>query len=137
MAARFALTDLQVNLTGLSSATARPWPNSLWPAVSWTTFSYSSTGAERGPLRKLAKRSNCARQSRLNYFWINKGPWSNLDGFEAFLPDVPKRKPEGANFYPAGMTKEEFDAWAATLPEQQQNQAKGFFTVIRRTRTAS
>jgi len=31
------------------------------------------------------------------------------------------------------MTKEEFDAWAATLPEQQQNQAQRFlFTVIRR-----
>ena len=71
-------------------------------------------------------------KARLNYFWINKGPWSDLDGHEAFLPGVPERKPLGANFYPEDMTREEFEKWVATLPGADKERATGFFTVIRR-----
>jgi len=39
---------------------------------------------------------------------INYGPWERLNGNQPFL-DV-KAKPLGANFYPADMTREEFDA---------------------------
>jgi len=47
----------------------------------------------------LQKDPTSLGKARLNYFWINKGPWSNLDGFEAFLlPDVPKRKAGGREF---------------------------------------
>ena len=42
------------------------------------------------------------------------------------------KKPPGANFYPEDMTKAEFEAWLKTLPKPQQEQATGFFTVIRR-----
>ncbi len=27
--------------------------------------------------------------ARRHYFWINKGPWSELDEHEAFMPGVP------------------------------------------------
>jgi hypothetical protein len=40
---------------------------------------------------------------------INYGPWDRLDGNESFIEGVGK-KPEGANFYPTDMTKEEFNA---------------------------
>jgi hypothetical protein len=71
-------------------------------------------------------------RARLHYFRLNKGPWSDLDEYRAFLPDVPARKPEGANFYPADMTKEEFEAWVKGLPADRREAATGFFTVIRR-----
>jgi len=133
MAARFALTDLQVNLTGLSSGDRAALAKLVMAGrILDDVFLQQYWSGNEALYASLQKDPTALGKARLNYFWINKGPWSNLDGFEAFLPDVPKRKPEGANFYPAGMTKEEFDAWAATLPEQQQNQAKGFFTVIRR-----
>src|SRR5438034_16113 len=41
------------------------------------------------------------------------------------------RKPEGANFYPVDMTKQQFGSWLASLTPEQQAAAKGFFTVIR------
>ncbi|MCE4566559.1 Zn-dependent hydrolase [Maribellus sp. CM-23] len=41
---------------------------------------------------------------------INYGPWERLHNNEPFLPGV-GAKPAGANFYPADMTKAEFDAW--------------------------
>lgn len=41
---------------------------------------------------------------------INYGPWDRLNGNEPFVEGVGS-KPEGANFYPADITKEEFEAW--------------------------
>lgn len=41
---------------------------------------------------------------------INYGPWDRLNGNESFIDSVGP-KPLGANFYPADMTKEEFEAW--------------------------
>jgi len=71
-------------------------------------------------------------RERMLYYWINKAPWSELDGYTAFLPGVPARKPAGGSFYPADMSREEFEGWLQSLPREQQVQATGFFTVIRR-----
>jgi hypothetical protein len=71
-------------------------------------------------------------RARLAAFLINKGPWSRLDHDAPLIPGVPP-KPEGANFYPAGATKEEIDAWHKSLSEADRAAATGFFTAIRRT----
>ena len=78
--------------------------------------------ADASPLGKL----------RLQYFHINQSPWSKLDHDAPFLEGVPPTRPEGANFYPADMSKEEFNKWVASLPEAEQKRATGFFTAIRR-----
>jgi Peptidase family M49 len=133
MAARFAPTDLEVSLAGLSAGDREALAklvmagriiDSVFLQQYWSgnAAQYTELQNDRTPLGK----------ARLNYFWINKSPWSNLDGFAAFLPGVPERKPEGANFYPEDMTKAEFEGWSASLPEKDQADAKGFFTVIRR-----
>jgi hypothetical protein len=41
---------------------------------------------------------------------INYGPWERLNGNTPFIPGF-GNKPEGANFYPADMTREEFEKW--------------------------
>lgn len=41
---------------------------------------------------------------------INYGPWERLNGNKSFIESVGE-KPAGANFYPADMTKEEFEAF--------------------------
>merc|ERR1719499_1655572 len=41
-------------------------------------------------------------------------------------------KPKQANFYPADITKEEFDKWVETLSPSDQFAARGFYTMIRR-----
>lgn len=55
---------------------------------------------------------------------INYGPWDRLNNNEPFVPGVGP-KPAGANFYPADMTKEEFDA--ADLPDKT-----NLYTFLRR-----
>ena len=47
-------------------------------------------------------------------------------------PASPPAPLAAGNFYPAGATKEEIEAWVKTLPEAQQRQATGFYTTIRR-----
>ena len=58
------------------------------------------------------------------YAEINYGPWDRLAGDSAFLPGIGV-KPAGANFYPADMTKEEFEA--SVLPDK-----KSMYTFLRR-----
>ena len=73
-----------------------------------------------------------AAHARLHYFLINKGPWSRLDHNRIFVAGAPS-KPEGANFYPAGATKEEVQRWIDSLSGDEKARATGFFTTIRRT----
>jgi len=49
---------------------------------------------------RLAKDDSPLGKAQLDYFRLNKGPWSDLDDHRAFLTGVPERKPLGANFYP-------------------------------------
>ena len=79
---------------------------------------------------KLRKDTSPAGKMRFDYFWLNKGPWSELDNHQAFLAGVPDKRPAGANFYPETMTKDQFEAWAKTLTPAAKAQAEGFFTVI-------
>jgi hypothetical protein len=69
--------------------------------------------------------------TRLHYFLINKGPWSRLDHNRVFIPGAPA-KPDGANFYPAGASKEEVQRWIDSLTGEEKTRATGFFTTIRR-----
>jgi hypothetical protein len=80
---------------------------------------------------KLRSDTSALGKARLEYFLLNKGPWSDLDDHKAFLPDVPERKPLGANFYPENITRDKFESWAKTLSPEARAQAEGFFTVIR------
>ncbi len=67
---------------------------------------------------------------RMRYFTINMSPWSKLDRDTPFVPGVPP-KPPGANYYPEGMTKDQFATWVASLPPQEKAKATGFFYTIR------
>jgi hypothetical protein len=85
----------------------------------------------------LQKDKTPLGKARLDYFWLNKGPWSIIDGNTSFLPQhiggitIPDKKPEGANFYPAGASKAALEAWINGLPAADKEQAQWFFTTIR------
>jgi len=53
--------------------------------------------------------SQLSDPAAIAYAKINYGPWDRLNNNEPFLNGF-NEKPKGANFYPADMTKEEFDA---------------------------
>ena len=82
-------------------------------------------------LLDLVRDTSPLGRARLHYFVLNKGPWSRLDHNEPFVPGAPPKPPQG-NFYPAGATKAEVEAWLQTLSEAERRQATAFFTTIRR-----
>ncbi len=83
-------------------------------------------------LESLARQTVAGEAAdTLHYLLINKGPWSRLDHNKPFVPGVPV-KPEGANFYPAGATKDDIENWLNSLPADAKQAASGFFTTIRR-----
>ncbi len=65
-----------------------------------------------------------ADENLKRFIEINYGPWERLNGDKPFMESFGK-KPEGANFYPINMTKEEFEAF--TNPEKTSQ-----YTLLRR-----
>ena len=63
------------------------------------------------------------------YFLANKGPWDRLAEDEPFVGEM--KKPAGAAFYPADLTKEEFESYIAAHPDQK-DALQSLFTVVRR-----
>jgi len=85
----------------------------------------------------LQKDQTPLGKARRDYFWLNKGPWSIIDGNHSFMPaeyagiKIPAEKPPGANFYPEGATRQALESWMNGLPAKDKEQAQWFFTVIR------
>jgi len=68
---------------------------------------------------------NNTTEKEQEFAQINYGPWDRLNGNEPFIDDVGP-KPEGANFYPSDMTKEEFESWDSEAKDD-------LYTLVRRT----
>jgi hypothetical protein len=133
MTARFAPTPLSVDLSGLSAGDRKALAKLVEAAqIVNHIFMRQFWSGDLALYAKLQQDETTLGKARLHYFWINKGPWSEIDEYAAFLPGVPPRKLRGANFYPEDMSKEEFETWVKTLDPAQKEQAEGFFTVVRR-----
>ncbi|HLZ93656.1 MAG TPA: hypothetical protein VKQ28_18260, partial [Candidatus Acidoferrum sp.] len=122
MIARFAPAPLEVDLSGLSAGDKKALATLIEAArLTNDVFLDQLWSGNTALYHKLEQDKSPLGRARLHYFWINKGPWSEIDEHKAFLPGVPAKKPLGANFYPEDMTKEEFEVWAKTLyPESKQ-----------------
>ena len=130
--ARFAPVDITADLSGLADNERRALAKLVEAArVTDALFMRQSWAGNQALLLDLLADESALGRARLHYFLINKGPWSRLDHNEAFIPGVPA-KPAGANFYPAGATRDDVEKWIAGLNDTDRQAATGFFTVIRR-----
>jgi len=78
---------------------------------------------------RLMKSADPLDKLTLEYFTIMFGPFDRLDHNKPFYGNQPK--PLGANFYPADMTKEEFQQWIKAHP-QDEAALTSEFTMVRR-----
>jgi len=87
---------------------------------------YSKNTAIR---QELSLQNTEESRVTLEYFDLMFGPFDRLDHDKPFYgPDI---KPDGANFYPPDLTKEEFNNWIVAHPEDEKSFTSEF-TVIRR-----
>ncbi len=132
MTARFAPADLGADLKGLPAGERQALAKLIQAArVIDAIYLRQVWAGNEALLLELLEDQSPIGRARLRYFMIDKGPWSRLDHDAPFLPGVPA-KPGGANFYPAGATKADVEAWMAGLPPVERTRAAGFFTTIRR-----
>jgi len=133
MNTRFAPVTLRADQSALSPADRQSLAKLVEAARLFNLLYMDQLwSGDRALYTRLQHDTSPLGKARLDYFWLNKGPWSNLDANTAFIPGVPEHKLPGANFYPEDMTRAEFEAWAKTLAPQAKEQAEGFFTVIQR-----
>ncbi len=134
---RFAPVELKVELSGLPESERKALAKLVEAARLLDTLFLRQVWAGNESLQaQLAQDGTALGKERLRAFRLNKGPWSRLDADAPFVSNVPP-KPEGANVYPTGATKEELEGWLKESTPALRAQATGFFTVIRRDSTGS
>jgi hypothetical protein len=132
MASRFAPTNVTVDISSLPASERTALSKLVEAAKVIDGIFLRQVWAGNGALLlDLVRDQSPLGRARLRYFLINKGPWSDLDMNQPFIPNVPA-KPESANFYPPGTTRAEIEEWIKALPEADRGRATGFFTTIRR-----
>ena len=132
MSARLAPVDIRVDLSALPKNEREALAHLVRAArITDALFLRQVWAGNEALLLKLMEDTTLLGQTRLKAFLIDKGPWSRLDLDAPFIPGIGE-KPDAANFYPAGATKTEVEAWIAGLAPAERTNATGFFTTIRR-----
>lgn len=123
--ARYATVRLAPNLTSLSENERKMIPLLVDAAKAIDeVFWIQAYGDAQLLLRSIADPA-AGRFAELNY-----GPWDRLDNNHPFVPRAGVRPP-GANYYPPGMTKAEFDAEVAKGGPRADS-LKSLYTMVRR-----
>ena len=119
MTARFVPADIGADLTKLADSERKALGHlveaarimdSLFLRQVWAGNDALLQQLSRDVVTRPAGPERTTAEARLHYFLVNKGPWSRLDHNKPFVPGVPA-KPEAANFYPAGATKDQVQKW--------------------------
>ena len=115
---QYAEVKLESDLSGLSENQKKMIPLLIEVAeITDELFWYQAFGGRDTLMHNLDDKT-------AEYVTINYGPWDRLNNLEPFIEEYGK-KPEAANFYPADMSKEEFNS--ASLENKE-----SLYTFIRR-----
>jgi len=112
---------LTSDLGTLSEQERQMIPLLIDAAVEMDSLFWLQSYGERDSLLNTISDPNLRRFVEINY-----GPWDRLDGNEPFIHGVGP-KPNGANFYPDDITKEEFETAAA-----ERSDLRSLYTMVRR-----
>ena len=123
--AQYTPVRLTADLSRLSERERRMIPLLIEAAEEMDTIFWQQVYPARDSLL-AALRDSATRK----YVLLNYGPWDRLDDNAAFVPGIGPR-PEGAAFYPADMSKEEFESAAKAAPGGGAA-LRSLYTVVRR-----
>ena len=99
MAARFAPVNLEVDLSSLSAGDKKALAKLIEAGrIVNHLFMQQFWSGDLALYQKLQQDKTPLGKARLHYFWINKGPWSEIDEHKAFLPGVPRKEAGGREF---------------------------------------
>lgn len=116
---KYALVDLTTDTTKLSAKEKQMIPLLIEIAKIMDEIFWKEAYGNKSALLDSLKDLRYREFATLNY-----GPWDRLDGDKPFLPGI-GAKSAGANYYPVGMSKEEFEK--STLKDK-----KGQYSFVQR-----
>jgi Peptidase family M49 len=130
MRAQFAIVEMDVDTSFLTEE-ERAVVNKLNEVGNLMSEIYLRQRSELNPgwRAEIVESELDGKDLLADLFDLHFGPWDTLDENKPFFGDV--EMPPGAAFYPADMTKEEFESWIAEYPEDKDAFTSGY-TVIRR-----
>ncbi len=130
MRAQFAIVEMAPDTSFLTNEEARV-VNLLNEAGALMSEIYRRQISEENPATRaaIAAGDHEDKEILLDLFDLHFGPWDSLDHDKPFYGSA--QKPAGAAFYPADITKEEFEAFLAAHPDDRDAFISGY-TVIRR-----
>ena len=141
MTARFAPADIGADLRALPEnerqalaklVEAARLMDSLFLRQVWAGNDAHAPGSAHGRRHERVRRGDAGRRRHAAALLPDQqGPVVAARSQRAFVPGAPA-KPEAANFYPAGATKDEVQNWIDSLTGDAKARATGFFTTIRR-----
>ncbi|MBD3869124.1 MAG: Zn-dependent hydrolase [Acidobacteria bacterium] len=102
--AKYAVFELTADLSGLTENQKKMIPLLIEASDAMDEIFWLESYGDRDALLDSLTDPSVRRFADINY-----GPWDRLNGHAPFT-DVAGEKPKGAGFYPADMTKEEFEA---------------------------
>jgi Peptidase family M49 len=123
--AQYARVQLTTDLGKLSANEQRMIPLLIQAARAMDAVYWREAYGNRDSLLESISDPEVQRYVQINY-----GPWDRLDNNRPFADGVGP-KPPGAAFYPADMTKEEFEAAARRSPAARRA-LQSQYTVVRR-----
>ena len=123
--AKYTPVRLTADVSRLTANERRMIPLLIDAAREMDNIFWMQTYGDRDALLRRIQDPQMRRYAEINY-----GPWDRLANDEPFVPGV-GAKAEGANYYPAGMTKAEFDAEVARGGARADS-LKSLYTVVRR-----
>lgn len=128
--AKFAQVDMAPDTSFLSES-ERAVVNKLIEASGYLSEIYLRQLDVRNPdiRADIAASDRADKDLLLGMFDLHFGVCDGLENYHVFYGDTPC--PEGAGFYPADMTRQEFEDWIAAHPEDKEAFTSGY-TIIRR-----
>lgn len=120
MAGEYASFRLETSLEGLSDREKAMLPLLFEAAAQMDAIFWKEAWGDRAELMRGVTHPDLIKMLNINY-----GPWERLGDNLPIVPGV-GAKPAGAAFYPADMTREEFEAWEDPLKSS-------LYTLVRRT----
>jgi hypothetical protein len=122
--ARYTSVKLAPDLSGLSANERKMIPLLIEAASAMDDVYWIETYGDKQSLLQ-------SQPSDVRLFYeINYGPWDRLDDNHPLIPTAGAR-PAGANYYPANMTKAEFEAEVAKGGKRADS-LKSLYTIVRR-----
>jgi hypothetical protein len=123
--AGYTTVRLSPDLSVLTDQERRMIPLLIDAAKAMDEVYWIQTYGDRQSLMASITDADLRRYAEINY-----GPWDRLDNNHPFVPGVGPR-PAGANFYPSGMTKAQFEAEVARGGPRSDS-LKSLYTMVRR-----